>query len=992
MANSLENGRSNDTEDRKLRRMARRLTEETRGEARIDDTARSLYATDASLYEIPPVGVFLPRTADDVSKAVEIAADLGVSIIPRGAATSLSGQTIGAGLVIDFSKYMNRIGIVDKDRMIVQVEPGVVCDQLNRHLKPLGLMFGPDVSTSDRATLGGMIGNNSAGARSLKYGKTIDHVKSVDVVLSGGMPAKFKGYDTDELETVIANGGRLGYLHKTVRDVVAEHRDLIVERYPRILRRVSGYNLDEFVPGLPVRAPGWRDAPWKFDLTRLLVGSEGTLGVITGAQVKVVPIPACQGLVVVSHRTIRDALDSLPAYLAAGPAAVEMIDKMILDLARAHPEYARLVTFADGDPQAVLAAQLYADSPDELAEKAKIIVQRLAGNGSVLGIRQNLTASSTDNFWKVRKAGLSLLMGLPGDAKPVAFVEDTAVDPQVLPAFYERFMQIVGRHGAEASCYGHADVGCLHIRPVLNMKTRHGLEQLRAIAADVSDLVSEFGGSMSGEHGDGLARSRWNRKIFGDELFEAFRKVKHCFDPSNQMNPGKVAAEPELTDHLRISPQYLAMIPEVTGFDFSDQGGLDRSVELCSGVGVCRKTDGGTMCPSYMITRDEEHSTRGRANLLREVMSGRLGDRKWDQPGLADAMDLCLGCKACKSECPSGVDMARLKSEFLYQTHRERGRPDLAALIFGNIHVLNRWGSRFAPLANFFSNRRLTRRLLEHAVGLDRRRELPRFVGRANFRRWFSRRPAIADTGARLGPVIFLDDCFTTYNHPEVGQAAVRLLETAGYEVRIVGGACCGRPAVSKGLLEQGRDLAQNLMEKLEPAAAAGIPVVGAEPSCMTMLADDYRHLRLGPAVEQVAANVTSVERLILNAHGMGHIQFEPTGQKVLLHGHCQQKAVFGTTDTAAALRLVPDLVVQELDSGCCGMAGSFGYDKNHFDLSRALAERVLIKAARENPESTLLATGTSCRAQLADLAGIEAIHPIEFLAAKIRESPWPDA
>lgn len=986
MATTQDGTASTGNEPRKLRRLARRLKEETRGEVRFDDTAKSLYATDASLYEIPPVGVFLPRTAEDVSKAVEIAADLGVSIIPRGAATSLSGQTIGAGLVIDFSKYMNRIGIVDKDRMCVRVEPGVVCDQLNRHLKPLGLMFGPDVSTSDRATLGGMIGNNSAGARSLKYGKTIDHVESVDVVLSGGMSATFRGYDAQELENVIANGGRLGFLHKSVRDIVAEHRETIVARYPRILRRVSGYNLDEFIPGLPVRAPGWQDAPWRFNLTRLLVGSEGTLGVITGAEVKVVPIPPCQGLVVVSHRTIKDALDSLPAYLAAGPAAVEMIDRMILDLARAHSEYARLVTFADGDPQAVLAAQLYADSPEELAEKARIVEQGLKGNGSVLGIRQNLTASSTDNFWKVRKAGLSLLMGLPGDAKPVAFVEDTAVDPDVLPAFYDRFMAIIASHGAEASCYGHADVGCLHIRPVLNMKTHRGLDQLRAIAADVSDLVAEFGGSMSGEHGDGLARSRWNRKIFGDVLFEAFRTIKRCFDPSNQMNPGKVAAEPELTDHLRLSPQYHAVIPDVTGFDYADQGGLDRAVELCSGVGVCRKTDTGTMCPSYMITRDEEHSTRGRANVLREVMSGRLGDRKWDHPGLVEAMDLCLGCKACKSECPSGVDMARLKSEVLYQVHRERGRPDFAALIFGNIHVLNRWGSRLAPLANFISNLRLTRIVLERSIGLDRRRHLPRFVGRTNFRRWFESRQ-FSDRTASMGPVVLLDDCFTTFNHPEVGQAAVRLLEAAGYEVRIVGGACCGRPAVSKGLLEQGRDLAQGMLEKLEAAASKGIPIVGVEPSCMTMLADDYLHMNLGDPARAVAGCVTSVESLLLKSYEAGRIAFESSSEKVMFHGHCQQKAIFGTASTMAALRMVSGLKLQELDSGCCGMAGSFGYDTSHFDLSKALAERVLGKAIREQPEAALLAAGTSCRAQVSDMTGANALHPLEFLAARIRKA-----
>ena len=973
--------------DKILEKLAARLAEETKGEARFDDTARSLYSTDASLYEIPPVGVFLPRSAEDVAKAVEIAAELGVSIISRGAATSLSGQTIGAGLIIDCSKYMNRIGIVDRDRMIVRVEPGVVCDQLNRHLKPLGLMFGPDVSTSDRATLGGMIGNNSAGARSLRYGKTIDHVTAVEVVLSGGMPARFQGLDEKALTTMIENGGRLGYLHKTVRDLVAENREEIIARYPRILRRVSGYNLDEFIPGMPVRAEGWKDDPWQFNLAKIIVGSEGTLGVITAADVRVVPIPPCQGLVVVSHRTIKDALNSLPAYLAGGPAAVEMIDRMILDLALAHPEYSKLVTFASGDPEAVLAAQLYAETPEELAEKAATIERELAGNGSVLGIVKNLTASAKDNFWKVRKAGLSLLMGMPGDSKPVAFVEDTAVDPQVLPEFYDRFMAIIASHGTQASCYGHADVGCLHIRPVLNMKTNGGLEQLKAIAEEVSSLVAEFGGAMSGEHGDGLARSRWNRKIFGDRVFDVFKQVKYAFDSSNQMNPGKVAAEPELTDHLRISPDYFATVPDVTGFDFDDQGGLAQAVELCSGVGACRKTDTGTMCPSYMITRDEEHSTRGRANVLREVMSGRLGkDRKWDHPGLLEAMDLCLGCKACKSECPSGVDMARLKSEVLHQVHKERGGPDLAALIFGHVHVLNRWGSRFAPIANRMIQSKLIKRLLERFVGLDRRRTLPLFVGSKNFRSWFRTHQKLSrNAKSTLGKVILLDDCFTTYNHPEIGKSAVRLLEKAGYEVELVGGLCCGRPAVSKGLLDIGREQAQAMVERLAPSARAGVPIVGVEPSCLTMLADDYKNLRLGDDALEVAKATIQVEKLLAMAAKQGLLEFKSLERSLLLHGHCQQKAVFSTADTVAALKLIPDLHLNELDSGCCGMAGSFGYDKSHYEMSQALAERVLLKAVKDAPESILVASGTSCRAQVEDLAGIEALHPLQLLERQLK-------
>jgi Fe-S oxidoreductase len=512
------------------------------------------------------------------------------------------------------------------------------------------------------------------------------------------------------------------------------------------------------------------------------------------------------------------------------------------------------------------------------------------------------------------------------------------------------------------------------------MKTREGLVQLKAIAEEVSSLVAEFGGSMSGEHGDGLARSRWNRKIFGDRLFDVFCQVKHAFDPGNQMNPGKVVAEPELTDHLRISPEYFAQVPELTGFDYTDQGGLASAVELCSGVGVCRKTDSGTMCPSYMITRDEEHSTRGRANLLREVMSGHLGkDRRWDHPGLLEAMDLCLGCKACKSECPSGVDMARLKSEVLYQAHKQRGGPGWADLIFGHVHLLNRFGSKFAFIANPMLRSKPMRVLLEKLAGIDRRRTLPPFAGSDNLRRWFGRRQA-SQSAVAGRKVILLDDCFTTYNHPEVGRAAVNLMEKAGFEVELVGGFCCGRPAVSKGLLDVGRELAVALVERLTPAALAGVPIVGLEPSCLTMLVDDNRHLRLQESAKAVAAATAQIETLLAEAVESGRLKLNPIQDRVLLHGHCQQKAIFGTAATVRLLKLIPGIDLRELDSGCCGMAGSFGYDTSHYDLSRSLADRVLLKALAENPGSLLAAAGTSCRSQVEDLAGVKALHPLEIM------------
>ena len=961
-------------------RLLDRLQRETTAEVRFDEPSRWLYATDASLYQIEPVGVVLPRTVDDLAASIRIAAEMGVSVCPRGAATSLSGQTIGEGLILDLSKYLNRVGIVDRDRMTVKVEPGVVLDRLNAHLRPLGLMFGPDVSTSDRATLGGMIGNNSAGARSLKYGKTVDHVRSLDVVLDDGSTATFGPVAPEDLDAVCSQKSRAGRLHASVRGVVDRHRTAISEHFPKILRRVSGYNLDEFVPGLPVRAPGWVDDPWNFNLARLIVGSEGTLATIAGAEVKVVPIPPAQGLVILSFATIPAALDRLAEIIATGPAAVEMVDRMMLDLAASNPDYARSLSFAEGRPAAVLAAQFYADSAEELAERVEDLSRRFTGQPGVLGIRKSLTESAKDDFWKIRKAGVSLLMGMVGDAKPVAFVEDTAVAPEHLPKFYERFAAILKRHGTRGACYGHADVGCLHIRPVLNVKTTEGVDQLRSIAREVSDLVVEFGGSMSGEHGDGLARSAWNEKLFGPEVYAAFAEVKHAFDPANRMNPGKVVASPDPGSSLRIGPEYHAREPE-TILDFSGQGGFARAAEMCSGVGACRKNGGGTMCPSYMVSLDEKDTTRARANTLRLVMAGSIPADGLACDALDEALDLCLQCKACKTECPSNVDMAKLKAEYLHQKYKTRPVP-FGSVLMGHIHHLNRLGSATAPLANATLRNPAFKWLLEKVAGIDRRRTLPTFEF-DNLRRWFRRHEVDPRAGTR-GAVVLLDDCFTTDNSPEVGRAAVRVLEAGGYRVELAGLPCCGRPAISKGLLTLGRDLARRNVARLVEHARRGTPILGCEPSCLLTLVDEYRDFRLGPDADLVASAARMVDAFVADRAAMPDLPLRPTSGKVLLHGHCQQKALVGTAGTVAALRRVEGLEVQELDSGCCGMAGSFGYELGHYDLSRSLAERVLLPAARAEPKAQLVAPGFSCRSQVHGLAGIDAIHPIEVIARQL--------
>ncbi|HEY2155755.1 MAG TPA: FAD-linked oxidase C-terminal domain-containing protein, partial [Isosphaeraceae bacterium] len=664
---------------------------------------------------------------------------------------------------------------------------------------------------------------------------------------------------------------------------------------------------------------------------------------------------------------------------------VEMLDRMILDLAARNPEYAKRLDFADGRPAAVLAAQFYANTNEELADRANELARLFEGEPGVLGVRTTLSAAAKDDFWKVRKAGLSLLMGMVGDAKPVAFVEDTAVAPERLPEFYDRFVAIMARHGTHGACYGHADVGCLHIRPVLNVKTTGGVRALRDIAREVSDLVVEFGGAMSGEHGDGLARSLWNRKLFGPEVYAAFETVKRAFDPANRMNPGKVVASNDVADHLRLSPNYRAIEPEETVLDFSAQGGFARAAEMCSGVGACRKEGGGTMFPSYMVTRDEEHTTRGRANALRLVMSGALpGGGDLDNPVLHDALDLCLQCKACKTECPSNVDMAKLKAEVLHQVHKGKGVP-LGSLLLGNIFRLNPIGSATAPLANWTLRRPAFKWLLEKLAGIDRRRTLPEFDAN-NLRRWFRRHEPDARAGTR-GSVVLLDDCFTTYNNPGVGRAAVSVLEACGYRVELAGLACCGRPAISKGLLPLGKKLARENVAKLVGHARRGTPILGTEPSCLLTLVDEYRDFRLGPDADLVASRAMLVESFIADRERVPELPVHSSSGRVLLHGHCQQKALVGTAGTVAALRRIDGLEVRELDSGCCGMAGSFGYELGHYDVSTALANRVLLPAAAADPGAMLVAPGFSCRSQVHGLSGSTPRHPIEVIAEALLTS-----
>ncbi|QJW97171.1 FAD-binding and (Fe-S)-binding domain-containing protein [Frigoriglobus tundricola] len=1009
--------------------LVRYLRRHVAGEVRFDDTSRALYSTDASHYQIRPLGVVVPRTADDLAVAVQVAADLNVPITARGAGTSLSGQSIGPGVVIDCSKYMNAVGEVDVTGRRVRVQPGVVLDQLNRALAPHGLMFGPDVATANRATLGGMIGNNSAGARSVVYGQTVDHVRALAVVLSDGTRAEFAPLSAPEYERKLELRTREGDAYRAAAAVVRDHAAEIVARTPQIVRKVSGYNLAGLIEPRRAggvsppseRAPSGRISPPSGTAPRgahaprppgslvpLLVGSEGTLAVVAEAELALVPRPKHRGLLVPQFASLGAALDALRACLELGPSAVELMDRMLIDLARTQRSLKDTMAAVRGRPEALLMVEFSSDDAADVSYRVHELQRRLAGAAGLTASVPALDAATRDPLWALRSSAVPLLYGMPGDAKPVTFCEDCAVAPERLPEFAARFREIFRRHGTDGAFYGHASVGCLHIRPVLDLHATAGVVTMRKIMEEVTDLVLAFGGSLSGEHGDGLVRSEWNRKMFGPVVYDAFRRVKRGFDPGNVLNPGKVVDAPAMEENMRVPPGRGPESDPPTVLDYSKQGGFFRSVELCNGAGVCRKTQGGAMCPSYRATRDERDTTRGRANALRLALapppadsssplpSGRAAGRGASrhspigQRWIMDVMDLCLSCKACKSECPSNVDVAKLKAEFLHAYYLRRARP-LGHLLLKHIHRLSPLAARFAGANNWLARRPWVRGLMESAAGIDRRRSLPEWH-RDHFRRWFQTRGAgrgarsasqeNAASSASPRSVVLLDDCFTTFQEPQIGRAAVALLERAGFSVELAG-ICCGRAMLSKGFLTAARTLARDGVAKLGRYAEAGVPILGLEPSCIMALADEWPELVPGAAAGRVAAAAELAEGWLarqVRDKGLS-LEIPPRAGEALLHPHCHQKALVGSSGTTDALKLVRGLNVTVLDAGCCGMAGAFGYEKQHCDVSVRIAGLELIPAVTANPAATLIATGTSCRHQIRDLTGRVALHPLEVLA-----------
>ena len=947
------------------------------GEVRFDRVSRALYSTDASVYQIEPLGVVVARNRDDIITTVRLCHEFRCPLTLRGGGTSQAGQAVGGGVILDTSKHVNRLLDVDVERRTARVEPGIVLDELNSRLKPHNLRFAPDISTASRATLGGMMANNSAGARSVLYGITLHHVLEQQVVFADGSVAHLKDLTPPELDAACAENSIHGRGCRTVRDLAAAHAAEIDRRYPKLLRRVAGYNLNEFAR---------TDQP--FNLSRLMVGSEGTLGVVLEATVRLVPLPNAKAVMAIEFAELLEALEAAPLILRHGPSAVEVMDKFILDYTKQNAELQRKrQAFISGDPGALLCVEFYAENAAELPPRLRALEADLTSHGYGYRYFHALDVTAQAGIWSVREAGLGLSMAMKDDNKSLSFVEDTAVEPARLRDFIDRFLHIVRAHGTSAGVYAHASVGCLHVRPVVNLKTEAGVRTFESMANAVSDLVLEFGGALSGEHGDGLVRSPFMRKMFGPVLYDAFREIKRTFDPHGILNPGKIVDAPPLTANLRYGAAYRTRTPH-TWFDYSAWGGMSGAVEMCSGLGVCRKTLDGTMCPSYMATREEAHSTRGRANTLRLAIAGRLQESGLGDEGVREVLDLCLECRACKAECPVGVDVARFKSEFLADYWQRHGTP-LRARALGHVHALSRWASRMPSVANALIGSRSVRSLNARLLGLHPDRPLPRWAPRTLRDRWGSESRSFR-LEAEATSWLF-NDTFTNYFHPEIGLAARDVLRAAGASVALADNICCGRPLISQGLLKEARDLAARntrILSSLVNPAEAGLhdlKIVFLEPSCLSAMREDVPALLRGEDQQQarrIADACVSFEEFIGGRAAGGHpLPLRSGPARVVLHGHCHQKSMGGVAAATALLAAIPGAIVADLDAGCCGMAGSFGYAREHFDVSRQIGERRLLPAARTLSQGdVLVAAGTSCRQQVADFTGVRALHPAELL------------
>ncbi|HEY6134054.1 MAG TPA: FAD-linked oxidase C-terminal domain-containing protein [Rubrivivax sp.] len=981
--------------------LQRRLRAETNGDVMFDAASRGRYATDASIYQQMPLGVLVPKTSDDVAAALAIARDLKVPLLPRGGGTSQCGQTTGAALVIDCSKHLRRLLAFDQDAMTAEVEPGMVLDHLNAELKPHGLWYPVDVSTSAQATLGGMAGNNSCGSRSIAYGNMVHNVAGIKAWLADGTLVDFG--------PVAGLGVRERGIADFVRGLAEQHRAEIAERWPTVLRRVGGYNLDIFDPRseLPYTPDG------SVNLAHLLVGSEGTLALTRSLTLKLSRLPRAKVLGVVNFESFYRAMDSAQHIVKLGPSAVELVDRTMIELSRANPAFRPVIeTALIGAPEAILLVEFSGDDRAALVRQLDALVE-LMGDLGLPGSVVRMEADTPQKaLWEVRKAGLNIMMSLKGDGKPVSFIEDCAVPLVHLAEYTDALTQVFRKHGSRGTWYAHASVGTLHVRPILDMR-RDGAVKMRAIAEDASELVRKFKGAYSGEHGDGLCRGEWIEWQFGPMLNDAFRAIKQHVDPTNLLNPGKIIDPPKMDDAalFRYPPGYRTITLKPV-FDWSawnvqndpvteqttapgsggdPTGGLAKAVEMCNNNGHCRKFDAGTMCPSYRVTRDEQHLTRGRANTLRLALSGQI-EGGFTSDAVAEALDLCVGCKGCRRDCPTGVDMAKMKLEFSAQRAAERGI-SLKERLIARLPDFAPLASRLPWLFNLRDRVPGARALSERWLGLSARRSLPRFrqdtfAALAPGLGLVSREQVLAAArNGGTGVVLFVDT-FNGFFETENATDAVRVLQAAGYAVHVATQAdgrapCCGRTLLAAGLAYEAKARAGALVQTFTPFVDAGIAIVGLEPSCLLSLRDELLVMGLGEPAQRLAARALLFEEFLAREHQAGRLKLplRAATKPMLVHGHCHQKAFGAMPTVMEVLRLIPGAEVGAIESSCCGMAGAFGFEASHHHVSMQMAELSLLPAVRARPDALIVADGTSCRHQIADGAQREAWHVARVLA-----------
>ncbi|MEN9538570.1 MAG: Anaerobic glycerol-3-phosphate dehydrogenase subunit [Pseudomonadota bacterium] len=995
------------------RALALRLRTETHGEVLFASADQGRYATDASIYQQMPIGVLVPRTFADVRTALGICRDLKIPIVPRGGGTSQCGQTVGAGLVIDHSKHLRKVLRIDAAAREADVEPGIVLDHLNAQLKPHGLWYPVDVSTSAQATLGGMAGNNSCGSRSIAYGNMVHNVLGARALLADGSPLQLGRFDQAT--------GAARKLGEQVQALAMQHRGQIEDRWPKVMRRVAGYNLDIFHPQSerPYTADG------SVNLAHLLIGSEGTLALTESLTLRLSELPRSKVLGVVNFNSFHQAMDSAQHIVALGntPAstltAVELVDRTMIQLALQNPAFAPTMRKAlIGDPAAILLVEFSGPSPVGLLPRLQDLVQLMGDIGLSGSVVEMPDEPAQKALWDVRKAGLNIMMSLKGDGKPVSFIEDCAVPLEHLAEYTDALTQVFARHGTRGTWYAHASVGTLHVRPILDMR-RDGAAKMRAIAEEASALVRQYKGAYSGEHGDGLCRGEWIEWQFGPRIQQAFADIKHLMDPERLLCPQRMVDPPKMDDTtlMRFAPGY-KVIPIQTGLDWSAWNvqadalteqttapgsggdpaqGFAKAVEMCNNNGHCRKFDAGTMCPSYRVTRDEQHLTRGRANTLRLALSGQLeGVHAQDALSsheVKEALDLCVGCKGCKRDCPTGVDMARMKIEVLHH-HASRHGHTLRDLLIAHLPAYARWVARLAPALNLRDRVPGLAMLSEKWLGLSARRSLPPWKSRHFFNSHSMESLAKRPLGPGK-PVLLFVDTFSGHFEPGVVADAVKVLEAAGYHPQTVtrpgagatgGHLCCGRTYLAAGMVAEAKARASELIDALHPFAAQGIPIVGLEPSCLFTLRDEALVMGLGDRAQTVAAQAMLFEEFLAREAKAGALQafsrrLKPADQPILLHGHCHQKAFDAVNPILDVIRLIPNAKPQLIETSCCGMAGSFGYEAEHFDVSMQMAELSLLPAVRSQPEAIIVADGTSCRHQIHDGAGRQAVHAATLLA-----------